>query len=471
VRILFATEGTYPSIMGGVSTWCDQLVRGLEDQAFHLVEVTGPLPTKPAYRLPGNVVDLTPVHLWTPRPGRRAGRTVRTSERFEAGLEALLRFTDDDLVAFGDGLLALARLGAHVDLWSWFQRPAAWHQVHASMERLLGEPPPLAEVAVGLNWLRGTLVPLLDVPPRADQAHTTSNGLSAIPAWIAAKEHSIPLMLTEHGLYLRERYLSLSSEDNPPGVKLLRSRFYRALAQLMYAEADLIVSVSEFNRAWQIQLGAPVERTRVVYNGVAPSAFPDGGDEPQNDPTVAWVGRIDPIKDLETLIMSFEHVKAASPNARLRLFGPVPKGNERYHARVAGLVHDLRLDQNVTFEGPVTPVHHAYHASDLVALSSISEGFPYVAIEAMMCRRPVVATEVGGVGEAVGAFGRMVEPRNPGEMGAALSELLLDGPLRKELGAGARERALTLFTLDRMYSGYRRLYGELAEPGPMAVAS
>jgi len=89
----------------------------------------------------------------------------------------------------------------------------------------------------------------------------------------------------------------------------------------------------------------------------------------------------------------------------------------------------------------------------------------------MMCRRPVVATEVGGVGEAVGAFGRMVEPRNPGEMGAALSELLLDGPLRKELGAGARERALTLFTLDRMYSGYRRLYGELAEPGPMAVAS
>jgi len=471
VRILFATEGTYPSIMGGVSTWCDQLVRGLEDQEFHLVEVTGPLPTQPAYRLPRNVVDLTSVHLWTPRRGRPSGRVVRTSDRFEGGLEALLRFADDDLVAFGDGLLTLARLGAQIDLWPWFERPSTWRHVHDSMERLLGEPPPLAEVAVGLNWLRGTLVPLMDVPPRPDQAHTTSNGLSAIPAWIAAKEHSIPLMLTEHGLYLRERYLSLSSEDNPPAVKLLRSRFYRALAQLMYAEADLVVSVSEFNRAWQIQLGAPVERTRVVYNGVAPSAFPDGGDTPQNDPTVAWVGRIDPIKDLETLIMSFEHVKAASPDARLRLFGPVPKGNERYHAKVTGLVRDLRLQQNVSFEGPVTPAHHAYHASDLVALSSISEGFPYVAIEAMMCRRPVVATEVGGVGEAVGAFGRMVEPRNPSEMGAALAELLLDAPLRKELGAGARERALTLFTLDRMYSGYRRLYRELASPAQMAAAS
>lgn len=471
MRILFATEGTYPSVMGGVSTWCDQLLRGLDDQEFHLVEVTGPLPTKPAYRLPSNVVDVTPLHLWAPRRGRHGGRTTGASNRFDAGLEALLRFADDDLVAFGEGLLTLARLGAHADLWSSFQRPAAWRQVQASMERLLGESPSLAEVAVGLNWLRGTLVPLLDVPPRADQAHTTSNGLSAIPAWIAAKEHSIPLMLTEHGLYLRERYLGLSSEDNPPAVKLLRSRFYRALAQLIYAEADLIVSVSEFNRAWQIQLGAPVERTRVVYNGVAPSAFPDGGDTPQSDPTVAWVGRIDPIKDLETLIKSFEHVKVAAPEARLRLFGPVPKGNEQYHAKMAGLVHDLRLHRNVSFEGPVTPAHHAYHASDLVALSSISEGFPYVAIEAMMCRRPVVATEVGGVGEAVGAFGRMVEPRNPGELGAALSELLLDAPLRKQLGAGARERALSLFTLDRMYSGYRHLYGELAAPLPMAVAS
>lgn len=462
MRILFTTEGTYPSVMGGVSTWCDQLVRGLAGQRFHLVEVTGPLPTSPAYDLPENVDALDTVHLWKRRHADAPRTGARAHLRFGTGLERLLRFAEGDLASFGDGLRTLARLGDQVDLWPWFERPVAWDEVRTTMTQLLGEPPKLAEVAVGLNWLRGTLVPVLRVPPPADQAHTTSNGLSAIPAWLAAREHGIPLMLTEHGLYLRERYLSLTSEENPPAVKLLRARFYRALAELMYADADLVVSVSEFNRAWQIRLGAPVERTRVVYNGVAPTAFPDGGDRPQADPTVAWVGRIDPIKDLETLVASFEHVRRAAPRARLRLFGPVPTGNETYRRRVGDLVRRLDLERNVAFEGPVSPVHHAYHASDLVALSSISEGFPYVAIEAMMCRRPVVATKVGGVGEAVGAFGRMVEPRNPDQMGEALQELLLDAPLRRELGAGARERALSLFTLERMFDGYRRLYGELA---------
>src|SRR5690606_22704815 len=127
---------------------------------------------------------------------------------------------------------------------------------------------------------------------------------------------------------LRERYLGLSSEGDPPGMKLLRARFYRQLAQLSYREADLVVSVSEFNRSWQIELGAPIERTRVVYNGVAPEAFPYAEASRQAEPTVAWVGRVDPIKDLETLIHSFELVRSTSPKAKLRLFGPVPKGNE-----------------------------------------------------------------------------------------------------------------------------------------------
>lgn len=468
---MFTTEGTYPSVVGGVSTWSDQLVRGLEHLDFHVVEVTGPRPTEPAYDLPANVVAFDSLHLWTPRYGRSSRSATATKRRFESGLERLLRFVHEDHESFAEGLIELARLGEHNDLWPCFERNAVWGLVGDAMEQLMGEPPHLAEVATGISWLRGTLVPLLYLPPPADQAHTTSNGLSAIPAWLASKEHSIPLMLTEHGLYLRERYLSMNGEENPPPVKLVRARFYRVLAELMYADADLVVSVSEFNRAWQIQLGAPVERTRVVYNGVAPSAFPDAGDLPQADPTVAWVGRIDPIKDLETLVSSFEHVKKAAPQARLRLFGPVPRGNEGYRAKVGELVRRLNLASHVRFEGPVKPVHHAYHSSDVVALSSVSEGFPYVAIEAMMCRRPVVATMVGGVGEAVGSFGRMVEPRNPHQLGEALSELLLDGPLRRELGAGARERALSLFTLERMYGSYERLYGELAtQPSEVAIS-
>lgn len=470
-RILFTTEGTYPSVMGGVSTWCDQLIRGLSDQEFHVLQVVGPLPATAVYELPSNVTALNTVHLWRPRTDVRRPRRRMDRVGFELGLENLLRFAHDDLDGFARGLRMLARLGAHVDLWAAFEHPAAWRLVAENLSDLTDEAPSLAEVTLAVNWLRATLAPLLYVPPEVDQAHTTSNGLSAIPAWLASREHGVPLMLTEHGLYLRERYLGLSSEQNPPALKLLRARFYRALARLMYRDADLVVSVSEFNRAWQIRLGAPVERTRVVYNGVAPTDFPVAADAAANEPTVGWVGRVDPIKDLETLVRAFVHVADASPRARLRLFGPVPKGNERYHRRVVDLISDLRLGDNVTFEGPVRPVHQAYHAADVVALSSVSEGFPYVAIEAMMCGRPVVATRVGGVGEAVGTYGRMVEPRDPLRLGNALTELLLDAPLRRGLGAGARERALSLFTLARMHDGYRSLYGELAgRPTNVALA-
>lgn len=460
MRILLTTEGTYPSIMGGVSTWCDQLVRGMADHDYHLLEVTGPLPTEPAYSLPANVRDLTSVRLWTPRQAR-TGRGHDPARAFRRGLDRVLGFADDDLGAFASGMLELATLGSTVDLWPYFDTRAAWEAVRTAIWRANGEAPPVAEVALSVNWLKGTLGPLLFIPPETDQAHTTSNGLSAIPAWLAAKAHGVPLMLTEHGLYLRERYLSLTSEENPPGMRLLRSRFYFALARLIYQEADLVVSVSEFNRTWQIELGAAAERTRVVYNGVAPESFPAADWDAKQQPTVSWVGRIDPIKDLETLVRSFTTVTAAAPEARLKLFGPVPKGNEEYAAKVRRLVDELNLGGSVSFEGPIKPAHRAYHAADVVALSSISEGFPYVAIEAMMCGRPVVATQVGGVGEAVGDYGRMVDPRAPQAFGSALTELLTDAPLRRRLGAGARERALDLFTLSRMYDGYRGLYSEL----------
>lgn len=464
MKLLLTTEGTYPSIMGGVSTWCDQLVRGMSEHEYQLLEVTGPLPTKPAYTLSENVKGLTSVRLWTPRSGRTGNG--RGSERaFTRGLERLLGFVEDDLASFATGLFDLAALGTDVNLWPYFDNASTWEAVRVAIWRANGDAPPMAEVALAVNWLKGTLGPLLFIPDWVDQAHTTSNGLSAIPAWLVARAYDVPLMLTEHGLYLRERYLSLTSEENPPGLKLLRSRFYFALARMMYREADLIVSVSEFNRTWQIELGAPAERTRVVYNGVAPEAFPVATTEAHPTPTVSWVGRIDPIKDLETLVRSFTTVTKAEPEAKLKLFGPVPKGNEAYDSRVKDLVRQLRLDGSVSFEGPVKPVHHAYHAADVVALSSISEGFPYVAIEAMMCGRPVVATQVGGVGEAVGDFGRMVDPRAPDELGAALTELLVDVPLRRRLGVGARERALELFTLSRMYDGYRSLYGELGARG------
>lgn len=476
MRILLTTEGTYPSIMGGVSTWCDQLISGLAGYRFELLEITNPFGGQSAYRLPPNVAEHRQLRLWSPYVAYPVARHVpaaprrRTSDpSFARAYGDVLAFLDDDLERFGDGLFALAKVRSSVDLWSALLGAEAWEQARAALTRLATEAVPIGVVATAVSWLRGVLAPLVVVPTATDQAHSTSAGLSAIPAYIAARAHGVPLMVTEHGLYLRERYLGLSSTPNPPLVKQFQSRFYRSLARLIYARADLVVSVSEFNRMWQIELGAPAARTRVVYNGVAPEGFPVADNAAQPRPTVTWIGRVDPVKDLDTLIRSMATLREEQPGALLRLFGPVPRGNERYAATLRERVDALRLSDHVRFEGPITPAYKAYHAGDVVALSSISEGFPYVAIEAMMCARPVVATQVGGVAEAVGPCGAMVEPRNPVALATALLQVLRDPTARAALGTAARQRALELFTLDRMLAGYGALYGELGATGAWAV--
>ena len=127
-------------------------------------------------------------------------------------------------------------------------------------------------------------------------------------------------------------------------------------------------------------------------------------------PTISFLGRIDPLKDLLTLVTAFGIVHEQLPSARLKIYGVAPVGNEQYRDAVVARVAQLKLESAVTFCGRVERQADAYHAGHVVALSSISEGFPYTVVEAMACGRPVVATNVGGVSEAVADAG-FVESR------------------------------------------------------------
>ena len=99
-------------------------------------------------------------------------------------------------------------------------------------------------------------------------------------------------------------------------------------------------------------------------------------------------------------------------------------------------------------------------------LTSISEGLPYVVLEAMACGRPVVATDVGGVAEGVGDTGILVPPRDPSAVAAACVRLLLRTDERRALGAAARRRVLEHFTIERCFGTYRSLYEELVGGRP-----
>ncbi|WP_103129776.1 GT4 family glycosyltransferase PelF [Deinococcus aerius] len=469
LRVALYTEGTYPQAHGGVSVWVDQLVRGLGEHHFAVEAITGTTFARPALDLPANV-SVRQVPLWdAPVPGPRpSGRRVSAVlEAYAALLDALCLL---DLNGFGTALRALSDLGQGSSLTGVLDGGRAarmtleiWqgHARRQAGDRTPGRARlPLPSVADALDvqvWLEHSLRPLSTVPAGADVGHAVSNGFAALLALHGRWQRGTPFLLTEHGVYLRERYLEFRHAALSPGFKALLLRFYRLLCSLAYREAALVLPGSHYNRRWEERLGADPGRIRCVYNGIDPDVFPPAGPEPEG-PVVSWVGRVDPLKDLETLIRAFALVRRQTPGARLRLFGGTPAGNEGYERHCRALTADLDLGSHVTFEGRVPDITEAYRAGQVVALTSVSEGFPYTVIEAMAMGRPPVATRVGGVPEAVGEAGLIVRPRDVMGVASALTRLLADAPLRARLGQAARDRVLDFFTLGGCLEAYRRAY-------------
>ncbi|HYJ75529.1 MAG TPA: GT4 family glycosyltransferase PelF [Kineosporiaceae bacterium] len=463
-RIALVAEGCYPFVTGGVSTWCDQLIRGLPDHDFEVVALTATRIARPAFVLPTNVTRLRQVPLWAWTGRQRtpgAGRLAVVLGSYRSVLVGMLS-GDHDLFAAGlRGIFEAAQEGTLVAAMQTDDAvrvlTAAWqaHEPHA--------PLTLRDALGATELLQRMLGPLGAPVVQADVLHPVSNGLPVLPALAALWRHGTPYVISEHGVYLRERYLGAHQVSYSWPVKTLLLAFFRELCRLGYDQASVIAPVNVYNRRWEVRHGADPDRIATAYNGVRPEDLPPADGEP-DVPTVGWVGRVDPLKDLETLVEGFAVVRERVPGAVLRLFGPTPAGNEDYAATVRARITELGLDDAVTFEGPVRPVSSAYHRSSVVVLSSISEGLPYTVMEAMMCGRATVSTGVGGVPEVAGDAGVVVPPRDPKALGHALADLLLDDARRADLGVRARERALRTFPLDLMLERFRTTYAELATP-------
>jgi polysaccharide biosynthesis protein PelF len=478
MKIALMTEGTYPFAFGGVSVWCDQLIRGMRGYDFHLVALVATAAEPAVWDLPGNVVSMVKVPLWGPVPappagrasGRRAGLPSRllrqlidvlldsppqAQQRFGSVLRELHEYSSRH-GALGTALASdkAVRLlaGAWRDRWP-RERPA----------------PTLHDAVTALQLLDHSLRPLCYQPVQADLGHAVANGLSLLPALAAKWQHGVPVLLTEHGVYLREQYLQHRRSPYRWPVKALYLRFLRYLCATGYQEAAAITPGNAYNRRWEERLGAEPSRIRTVYNGVDPACFPAVDGEPAV-PTISWVGRIDPIKDLETLLRAFCLVHSEMPAARLRLFGSAPPGGEAYLQRCRALAAELGIADAATFEGRVADIRDAYQAGSIVVLCSVSEGFPYSLIEAMTCGRACVATDVGGVTEAVGDTGLVVPPRSPERLARACLTLLRDGRMRRRLGSAARARALEYFTVDEAINSFDEIYHFLGSGHPLPAA-
>jgi len=468
MEVALIAEGTYPHQFGGVSVWCDQLVRGMPDYDFLLVALTATGTEPVRWSLPDNVMSVDSVPLWGPLPPgpssrRRGWRSPGSARRPPLGdlIDVLLTPPGQAQDRFAGVLREMFEFAQQADLtaalsgeWAVTLLSDAWRYWRMDST---DAAPTLHDAVTAMQLLEHSLRPFSRPPVRADIAHAVTNGLGALPALAARWRHGTPMVVTEHGIYMREQYMHSRSSPLRWPVRALHLRFLRRLCSLGYSEAEMITPGNVFNKRWEEQLGADLSRVRTVYNGVDPADFPASTSEPEI-PTISWAGRVDPVKDLETLLLAFSLVRRQIPEARLRMFGSPPHGQEAYLERCRALAAELGVCDAATFEGRVAEIHDAYDAGQVVVLCSIAEGFPYTLIEAMTCGRPCVATDVGGVSEAVADVGLIVPPRSPEELAESCIRLLRDAALRRRLGAAARARALEYFTVDRAINAFDEIY-------------
>jgi glycosyltransferase involved in cell wall biosynthesis len=273
-------------------------------------------------------------------------------------------------------------------------------------------------------------------------------------------KYGTPFLLTEHGVYVREQYLGLRRSIRSPFVRRFMYGLVGVVATLNYRYADQVAPVCAYNARWEEWWGVSRDRIRVIYNGADPTVFCPGPAVKSARPLVSTVGLIYPLKGQLDLIEAAALVRQHVPAVEFRIYGAA--SDESYFAACRQSVRDKGLEGTVTFAGQTSQPWQVFRDADVVAAASVSEAFPYSIIEAMLSGAAIVATDVGGVREALGDTGVLAPPRQPQALAAAIVSLLSAPSERRRLGAATRARALQQFTEDKFVAAYRYTYQDLA---------
>ena len=229
------------------------------------------------------------------------------------------------------------------------------------------------------------------------------------------------------------------------------------------------IGVSDAMRALLISRGFPRATTFAIYNGLDFSRSvpqPDraafyarvGANVGPGDVVVGAAARLDPVKDLSTLVRGFALAKKSVPGLKLIIAG---EGAER--PVLESLARELGVEDSITLAGWLDDMDEYYGSLDINALSSISETFPYAITEGAAHRLPTVSSRVGGIPRLIedGVTGYLFEPGDWQTLGERLARLASDAALREALGEAIFERAARDFSMEATCREQRAVYEEI----------
>ena len=487
-------EGTYPFVSGGVSTWVHHLVKALPELLFTGICI---LPTSKEkwerkYDLPDNFRDLRVVYLhdYELTPQARVKQKKR-SQQIE-----LLR-------TFHQGIKG-KKYSLFADILPFFQ--SSKKEAYLPYDMIYGKdawdlllefygPEKNRESFIDYFWtFRFTHLPIFKVLstdiPMAKVYHTVSTGYAGILGAEAKDLYGKPLLLTEHGIYTKERKIEIAQSEwvyvaDADQIKLKKElgafqkiwiQLFDSLGRITYQEADRIYTLYEGNRELELAGGANPDKVFVIPNGVDINRFSslkpvDSGDEWDEKGVfnVGFVGRVVPIKDVKTLLRAVKIVSLRLPNVKFHVMGPTDE-NPEYYKECLELMDVLRLQSHLEFTGKVNVMDY-YPILHLLVLTSISEAQPLVILEANCAGIPVVASDVGACREllegrteqdrALGPSGIVTQVADPVSTAEGIISILSNRELRKEMALSGRKRVKKFYRESDLNREYLSVYREL----------
>ena len=265
---------------------------------------------------------------------------------------------------------------------------------------------------------------------------------------MASRSLGLPVIYTAHGWPFTE------------GVSSRRRKVYALIERLMARYTSKIITVSDYDRKLALEEAvACPDVIRTVHNGI-PDVRPERVERAENASPVrlVMVARFEAPKDHATLLLALSEI--ADLNWQLELIGDGPTLDASIE-----LAERLGIKDKIEFSGARHDVPDRLAMADALILISQWEGFPLTILEAMRASLPVVASDVGGVGESVcdQKSGYLVPRENLQALISSLREVVTFEERRRDLGDAGRSRYEQEFTFDLMLDSTLALYSEVVQ--------
>ena len=469
MRVCIITEGSYPYVVGGVSSWIHNLIKAFSDVEFVLWEIVSDRHQEREfmYELPENLTEIYEVYLqdddWDINGSKEEHKRLKKNE-YEV-LKSLMIGVETDWHGLFE-MLHSSKYGIEELLMG----EDFLHFTREFYDREYSQIP-----FCDFLWtLRSIYMPLFQVIrseiPKAEIYHCVATGYSGVLGSMAKYYHKGGLLLSEHGIYTREREEELIKANWVDNVykKIWVDQFHK-MSRLVYDEAESVVSLFPHARSLQVQIGCPKEKTLVIPNGIYVDRFqnlPDKRSEELGIVNIGAIVRVTPIKDIKTMIQAFYFASKKVPNLHLWVMGNTEEEPE-YAKECFELVSVLGIENLVTFTGIVNVTEYLGRM-DMTILTSISEGQPLTILESFAASKPVIATDVGDCrgliyGNKIGdkEAGILTHVMNVEEISDAIVKLATNEELCKFMGQVGRKRVAKYHRIEEINDRYRDLYKEI----------